>query len=154
MQVTLYGYNPNRLSNGKTVSVNFRAALPENFTPVPPPLEIPSNKYAFYNKSNSTWTLIDYVPEDVLPTPKPPVYRPLTRLEFETHAQTAAGLTDLEFLAALQDPNLALLWHRVSIAERVERDNDLTQNGLAAMVAAGHLTEEQVEAINDSWPTE
>ena len=101
------------------------------------------------------WKLIDgdWVEPDPIPEPEP-VYKSLTRLEFETHAQTAAGLTDLEFLAALQDPNLALLWHRVSIAERVKRDNDLTQNGLNSMVAAGHLTEAQVEAINDSWPTE
>ena len=101
------------------------------------------------------WKLIDgnWVEPDPIPEPEP-VYKPLTRLEFETHAQTAANLTDAEFLAALQDPNLALMWHRLSIAERVERDNDLTQNGLAAMVAAGHLTEEQVTTINDSWPTE
>jgi hypothetical protein len=91
--------------------------------------------------------------EAQLPEPAP-FPKSLNRLEFETHAQTAAGMTDLEFFAALQDTNLALMWHRLSIAERVERDSDLTQNGLAAMVAAGHLTEEQVDAISQTWPTQ
>lgn len=101
------------------------------------------------------WKLIDgnWVEPDPEPEPEP-IHKPLTRLEFETHAQTAAGLTNAEFLAALQDPNLALMWHRLSIATQVERDSDLTQNGLSAMVAAGHLTEEQVQEINDTWPTE
>jgi hypothetical protein len=138
-----------RMSNSTVVETahdaaysTFNLVVKEMFQPCPEHIE-------------RNWKLIDgdWVEPDPIPETEP-VYKPLTRLEFETHAQTAANLTDLEFLAALQDPNLALLWHRVSIAERVERDNDLTQNGLNSMVAAGHLTEEQVEAINDSWPTE
>ena len=154
MQVTLYGYGLNQLANGQTVTIEHTGAVPRNYTPVAPPNDVPIGKYAFYNRSNATWSLIDYVPEDVLPTPIQPIPKPLTRLEFETHAQTSAGLTDAQFLSALQDHNLALLWHRLSIATQVERDSDLTQNGLSAMVDAGHLTEAQVVAINDTWPTE
>lgn len=89
------------------------------------------------------------------PEPEPErTPRSLTRLEFETHVQSAAVLTDAQFLAALNDANLALMWHRLSIVMQIERDNDLTQNGLAAMVAAGHLTEEQVDAISQTWPTQ
>lgn len=101
------------------------------------------------------WKLIDgsWVEPDPIPEPEP-VYKTLTRLDFEVHVQTAAGLTDAQFLAALQDPNLALLWHRLSIATSIDRDSDLTKNGLTSMVSAGHLTEAQVVAINDTWPTE
>jgi hypothetical protein len=89
----------------------------------------------------------------VRPEPEPErTPRSLTRLEFETHVQSAAALTDAQFLAVLNDASLALMWHRLSIATQVERDNDLTQNGLSAMVAAGHLTEAQKTAVNDSWP--
>lgn len=101
------------------------------------------------------WKLIDgsWVEPDPIPEPEP-VYKTLTRLEFENHTQTAVGLTDAQFLAALQDPNLALLWHRLSIATQVERDSDLTKSGLTSMVTAGHLTDAQVVIINDTWPTE
>lgn len=95
-----------------------------------------------WEESTLTWVEVDV----------PKVYRSITRLEFEVHVQTAAGLTDAEFLAALQDPDLALLWHRLSIATSVDRDSDLTQNGLTSMVSAGHLTDAQVTLINDTWP--
>jgi len=90
--------------------------------------------------------------EVILPKPSP-LPQPLTRLQFEIHVQTAAGLSDAAFFAALQDAALVLFWHRLTIDVQVERDNDLTQSGLSAMVSAGHLSASQVDAINQTWPT-
>lgn len=108
---------------------------------------IADSEFMVSNFLSDDYELLPDTPIELISEPKS-----LTRLEFETHAQKAAELTDAEFLAALQDPNLALLWHRLSIAIRIERDSDLTQNGLASLVAAGHLTGIQVTAINDTWP--
>ena len=87
------------------------------------------------------------------PPPAPePQPRPLSRLQFEGLVQQAAQLTDAQFIAALDDANLRLMWHRLNIASQVERDHELTQAGMAALVATGHLTEAQVQAIMDAWP--
>ena len=90
-----------------------------------------------------------------IPTPLGPSGpRPLSRLQFEGLVQQAAQLTDTQFLAALDDANLRLMWHRLNIASQVERDHELTQAGMAALVATGHLTDAQVAAIMAAWPTD
>lgn len=97
--------------------------------------------------------LQDWVIEALPPAPEPEP-RPLSRLQFEGLVQQAAGLSDAQFLAALDDANLRLMWHRLNIASQVERDHELTQAGLAALVATGHLTDAQVQAIMAAWPTD
>jgi hypothetical protein len=72
----------------------------------------------------------------------------------ETPTRSALGRSaGSAFFAALQDAALVLFWHRLTIDVQVERDNDLTQSGLSAMVSAGHLSASQVDAINQTWPT-
>ncbi|WP_068305279.1 hypothetical protein [Pararhodobacter sp. CCB-MM2] len=88
------------------------------------------------------------------PAAAAPTPRALTRLEFEVLVQAAAGLTAEQFMAALDDQSaeMRLLWRRLGIATQVEKENPLVQAGWLAMVAASHLTQAQVDAINAAWP--
>lgn len=89
------------------------------------------------------------------PPPKPEMQRKaLTRIEFELHVQTSAGLTDTQFFAAIQDQNLALMWHRLSSGEALLPTGELTHYAIATMVAAEYLTAEQGDAVLATWPTE
>lgn len=94
----------------------------------------------------------DYVLEASVQEDSPPSPRYLSRLEFEEHVQSVSGLNDADFFAMLQDTALALTWHRLGIASRIERDSNVTQNSLANMVASGRITESQAESIKDTWP--
>lgn len=95
---------------------------------------------------NGEWSAPEPIPA---PEPQP---QPLSRLQFEVLVQQAAGLSDAQFLAALDDAALRLLWHRLNSASQVELDHELTQIGMAALVATGHLTDAQVQAIMAAWP--
>jgi hypothetical protein len=85
------------------------------------------------------------------PEPTPAL---LTPLVFESHLQKASGLSDEQFMAMLNDPALELSWRRLNLLLQIDKDNDITTSALSKMVAAGHLTEEQVKTVNDTWPTE
>ena len=126
------------ITDGTVTGINVTTATPApEWTPAPDEAQI-------------GWL---YDGETFSPPPAPePQPRPLSRLEFEGLVQQAAGLSDTQFLAALDDANLRLMWHRLNIASQVERDHELTQMGMAALVATGHLTEAQVQAIVDAWP--
>ena len=82
----------------------------------------------------------------------PPVKRDLTGLEFELHAQAAAGLSDEAVIAMLDDPALRLFWRRLNQASMIAPDHPLVDQGLDALVQLGHLTEAQRQAIIDGWP--
>lgn len=82
----------------------------------------------------------------------PPVKRDLSPLEFEMHVQDAAGLSDDEVIAMLDDPGLRLFWRRLQQAGQIGPDHALVVQGLASMVSLAHLTEAQRQAVLDSWP--
>ena len=83
-------------------------------------------------------------------TPKRP--RDLSGLGFEMHVQQAAGLSDDDVLAMLDDPALRLFWRRVGQAGALTPDHGLVTDGLASIVALGHLTQEQADAVLSGWP--
>ena len=83
-------------------------------------------------------------------TPKRP--RELSGLGFEMHIQQAAGLSDDDVLAMLDDPALRLFWRRIGQAGALTPDHGLVADGLASIVALGHLTEAQADAVLDNWP--
>ena len=86
-----------------------------------------------------------------LPVPDPqPV--PLSVLDFELHVQAAAGLTDAQVVAMLDDANLKLVWHRLGRVSEVNRDHPLVQGGLDALVATNHLTAPQRADVVADWP--
>lgn len=82
-----------------------------------------------------------------------PVPVVMTHLQFIEHAQAVGGLTDEDLVAARADPLLAAFWIKFELATSMERDHPTTVQGLAALVATGHLTEEGRDAIVDMWPT-
>lgn len=95
-------------------------------------------------KDGSSWV----APPVPAPTPKS-----LTHLEFIEHAQTAGDMTGADLVAAKGDANLAAFWLKFELATSLERDHPTTAQGLAALVATGHLTEAGREAIVELWPT-
>lgn len=111
-------------------------------------VEVPDEVSHGWALDNGIWSAPPPPPE---PVPEP---KNLTRLEFELHVQTASGLTDPQFFAIIQDPEMALFWYRLDKVTSIGREDQLTQNGLTSMVTAGHLTDAQVVIINDTWPTE
>lgn len=100
-----------------------------------------------------TWGGSDWVVAD-LPPPPDPVPADLDALGFQNLVQSATGMTDAGVLAALDDTNLRLMWKRLEMATVVPRDNPNTTAGLAALVATGHITETDREAILAAWPME
>lgn len=82
----------------------------------------------------------------------PPVQRDLSALEFEMHVQSEAGLSDDEVIAMLDDPGLRLFWRRLNQASLIAPDHPLVADGLAKLVDLGHLTDDQRQAVVDSWP--
>ncbi|GLR51280.1 hypothetical protein KYK30_20605 [Shinella yambaruensis] len=82
-----------------------------------------------------------------------PVPVAMTHLQFIEHAQVAGDLSDEGLVAARADPLLAAFWIKFELATSLERDHPTTVQGLAALVATGHLTEEGREAIVELWPT-
>ena len=91
--------------------------------------------------------------EWIVPEPEA-TRRTLSGLEFEMLVQQAAGLSDAEVLATLDDPNLRLFWHRLNRAAAIEYDHPVVAQGLGALVATGHLTEAQKDAVMAAWPAE
>lgn len=88
----------------------------------------------------------------VEPEPEVPVKRPLSSLEFEFHVQQSAQLSNDDVLEMMDDPALRLFWMRLNKAVEIQPDHPFVAQGLAALVALGHLTEEQAAAITDDWP--
>lgn len=86
-------------------------------------------------------------PEPAVEPPKP---RILTKLEFTMLAAQAGGMPSVS--AAKNDPALADFWVFFDLATQVERDHVFTQQGLAAMSAAGHLPHGSA-AVFAAWPT-
>lgn len=84
----------------------------------------------------------------------PPVKRKLSSLEFEFHVQEAAGLSDDDILATVDDPNLRLFWMRLTRAQEIDPDHPIVAQGLDSLVALGHLTDTQRQAVLDSWPVQ
>ena len=126
-----------KITDGIVTGINVTPATPApEWTPAPPDVQI-------------GWLYDGEAFSPPAPSPQP---LPLSRLQFEGLVQHAAQLTDAQFLAALDDAALRLMWHRLNIASQVERDHELTQAGMAALVATGHLTEAHVQAIVDAWP--
>lgn len=82
--------------------------------------------------------------------PKRP--RELSGLGFEMHVQQAAGLSDDDVLAMLDDPALRLFWRRIGQAGGLTPDHGLVTDGLASIVTIGHLTQAQADAVVDGWP--
>ena len=78
--------------------------------------------------------------------------RELSGLGFEMHIQQAAALSDDDVLAMLDDPALRLFWRRVGQAGALTPDHGLVTDGLASIVTLGHLTQEQADAVIDTWP--
>ncbi len=88
------------------------------------------------------------VEERDLPAPQR-APRILTKLEFTMLAASVGGMPSVA--AAKSDPALADFWVFFDLATQVERDHDLTQQGLAAMEAAGHLPN-GADAVIAAWP--
>ncbi|MCA1940333.1 MAG: hypothetical protein LDL26_04990, partial [Caenispirillum bisanense] len=80
----------------------------------------------------------------------PTAWRLLTANELIDLLVAAAGQG--AFLAAWSDPALELWRIKVTVARDIERDAPGTAAGLAALVAAGHLTESQRQQVLDAWP--
>ena len=76
----------------------------------------------------------------------------MTHLQFIEHAQAAGGLTDDDLVAARADAALAAFWIKFELATSMERDHPTTVQGLAALVATGHLSEEGRYANFELWP--
>lgn len=81
-----------------------------------------------------------------------PVSVVMTHLQFIEHAQATGGLTDEDLVAARADAALAAFWIKFELATSMERDHPTTVQGLAALVATGHLSEEGRDAIVELWP--
>lgn len=82
----------------------------------------------------------------------PAVKRDLTAMDFEMHVQDAAGLSDDDVLAMLDDPALRLFWRRLNQANLIAPDHPLVGQGLDALVSIGHLDAGQRQAVVDDWP--
>lgn len=78
--------------------------------------------------------------------------RALTGMEFELLVQEAAGLTNEDVLTLLDAPALRLFWRRLNQANLIAADHPLVGQGLDALVALGHLTDAQRQAVLDAWP--
>ena len=113
-------------------------------------IEVPDHIERGWTMDGGEWSAPEPEPA---PEPQP---QPLTLLEFKLLVLTVAGLTPEQFMAARDDttPAVRLAWEFLGSASQVERDFPTTQQGLGTLVAAGHLTEGQVDAINAAWPTE
>lgn len=88
-------------------------------------------------------------PPPVEPTPPPPHPKILTKLEFSMLVVSAGAMPSIA--AAKNDPALADFWAFFDLATAVERDHPVTQQGLAAMEAAGHIPN-GVAAVIAAWP--
>ena len=99
------------------------------------------------------FTLIGPVPED----PKPaPTYRTITKLQAIDMILAHSGMTDAQHLAFRKDQNLELFWMRWRDdvpTDGIRRDSPLTSQTIAAIVATGHMTQEQADALMAAWPT-
>lgn len=82
----------------------------------------------------------------------PPVPRDLSALEFEMHVQQAAGLSDDDVLAMVDDPALRLFWMRLNKALEIDPDHPVVADGLNKLVELEHLTAPQRQAVIDDWP--
>lgn len=89
-------------------------------------------------------------PPPLEPVVEPPKPKILTKLEFTMLAAQAGGMPSVA--AAKNDPVLADFWVFFDLATQVERDHVFTQQGLAAMSAAGHLPNGSA-AVFAAWPT-
>lgn len=96
-----------------------------------------------WTKQGSNWA----------PPQVPSQPRSLTHLEFIDHVQEHGDVSDAGLVSAKADPLLAAFWIKFDIATAFERDNATTQQGLAALVATGHLTEPARQTIIDEWPS-
>lgn len=78
--------------------------------------------------------------------------RDLTALDFELHVQSAAGLSDDDVIAMLDDPALRLFWRRLNQANLIAADHPLVADGLNKLAELEHLTEAQRQAVLENWP--
>jgi hypothetical protein len=89
--------------------------------------------------------------------PPPPRYKPLTKMQAMALLKQYGNIDDAAELVMRKDVNLELFWMRwrddVPTTD-INRDSPLTSATLAALVATGHITQAQSDAIMTNWPTE
>lgn len=91
------------------------------------------------------------------PSPAPTVYKILTKQEALDLIIEYGQMGQAAELAFMRDPNLELFWLKwdraVPYAD-INRSSPKVPLFLGAVVATGHITQAQADAIMSNWPTE
>jgi hypothetical protein len=107
---------------------------------------------------NGAWVINDQTAYDAYEVPTPDLnYKIITKQQALDMVVEYGEMDQAAELAFMKDPNLELFWLKwdraVPYAD-INRNSPKVPEFLGAVVATGHITQAQADAIMANWPTE